>query len=107
MPASYWGVYQASRLDDSAFVLQATGPLTLAEVEASFLAFMDEPLAGERKQCVFREAAERARAAGDPQALDPATVELLRVDGWHRLDPSGKRLILTKAIVTKAFLVCK
>ncbi len=107
MPASYWGVYQASRIDDSAFVLQATGPLTLAEVEANFLAFMDEPLAGERKQCVFREVTERARVAGDPEALDPAAVELLPADGWDQLDPSGKRLILAQAIGTKAFFVCK
>jgi len=104
--AAYWGVYQASRFDYSAFVLDATGPLTLAEIQANFFSFMEEPLEEERKECVFREVAERARAAGDPETLDPATVEFLSADGWERLDSSGKRLILTQAITTKAFFAC-
>jgi len=69
----YWGIYQASRLDYSAYVLDATGPLTLAEIEANFLNPMDEPLIGNRRECVFRELGARARAAGDPETLDPAT----------------------------------
>ena len=54
----YWGVYQASRVDHSSFILDATGPLTLAEIEANFLVFMDEPLTGERRERVL----ERLRA---------------------------------------------
>jgi len=104
--AVYWGVYQASRVDYAAFIFDATGPLTLAEVQSNFFVFMDEPLEGERKECVFREVEARARAAGDPETLDPATVELLPVDHWDRLDPDGKRIILTQAITTKAFFVC-
>lgn len=104
--AGYWGAYQASRDDYSAFVLDATGPLTLAEIQANFFRLMDEPLDDRRRECVFREVEDRARAAGDPETLDPATVELLPADRWDRLDPSGKRLILTQAIVTKAFFVC-
>ena len=106
VPAFYWGVSLASRIDDSVFMSEATGPLTVAEVEANFLALMDEPLSGERKQCVLQEVEERARAAGDPEVLDPATVEFLPADRWDRLDPFGKRLILMQAIVTNAFFVC-
>ena len=104
--AGYWGVYQASRVDYSAFVFDAMGPLTLAEVQANFLSFMDEPLDDRQQECVFREVEGRARAAGDPETLDPATVEFLPADEWDRLDLSGKRIILTQAIVTKAFFVC-
>ena len=104
--AGYWGIYQASRFDYSAFVFDATGPLTLAEMQANFFVFMEEPLNGKRRQCVFSEVEDRARAAGDPEMLDPTTVEFLPEETWDRLDPSGKRLILTQAIVTKAFFVC-
>jgi hypothetical protein len=105
--ALYWGVYQASKFDFSSYVFEATGPLTLVEVEANFLAFMDEPLEGARRDCVFSEVEDRARAAGDPETLDPATVEFLPAEEWGRLDPSGRRLILTQAIVTKAMFVCR
>ncbi len=52
------------------------------------------------------EVEDRARAAGDPETLNPATVEFLPVNEWGRLDPSDKRIILTQAIVTKALIVC-
>ena len=104
--AGYWGVYQASRIDYSAFILDASGPLTLDEIQANFLSFMDEPLNEEERECVYREIEDRARVAGDPETLEPATVELLPTGEWDRLDPSGKRLILTQAITTKAFFVC-
>ena len=104
--AGYWGVYQASRIDYSAFVFDATGPLTLDEIEANFLRLMDEPLSEEKRECVYGELEDRARAAGDPETLDPATVELLPAGEWDRLDPYGKRLILTQAITTKAFFTC-
>jgi len=104
--AAYWGVYLASRVDYSAFVLDATGPLTLGEIQANFFSLMDDALDDERRACVYSEVEERARAAGDPESLDPAAVEFVPVDEWGRLDPTGKRLILTQAIVTKAFFVC-
>ena len=104
--AGYWGIYQASRYDFSAYIFDATGPLTLAEIESNFFSFMDEPIEDERRECVFREVEDRARAAGDPETLEPSTVEFLPTDGWGRLDAAGKRLILTQAIVTKAFFVC-
>ena len=105
--AVYWGVYQASRFDYSAFIFDATGPLTLAEVQANFLRLMDEPVDDRQRDCVFGEIEGRARAAGDPEVLDPATVEFLPADGWGRLDASGRRLILTQAIVMKALFICK
>ena len=83
----------------------ATGPLTLAEIQA-LLVGMDELLVEERETCVLTEIQDRAKAAGDPETLDPATVEFLPVAGWQLLDSFGKRLILAQVIATKAFFVC-
>ncbi len=105
--AFYWGVYKASQYDFSEYVFDASGPLTLQEVQSNFLAFMDEPLEGTRKECVFREVEKRALAAGDPETLDPVSVEFLPVDYWSRLDPDGKRIILMQAITTKALFLCE
>ena len=104
--ALYWGVYQASKIDYSAFIFDATGPLTLAEIEANFLNLMDEPLTGQRRECVVSELEERARAAGDPETLDPASVEFLSAETWYGLDAFAKRLILAQAITTKALFDC-
>lgn len=101
-----WALYQLYRADYSGLVLDATGPLTLAEVQANFLDRMDGPLTAEQKECIYREVAERARAAGDPETLDPATLELLPAEEWDRLDAFGKRLILTQVITTKSLFVC-
>jgi hypothetical protein len=83
----------------------ATGPLTPAEIEALFID-TDEPMSPEREKCVLEELEDRARAAGDPESLDPATVEFLPIETWHQLDPFGRRLVLAQVISTKAFMVC-
>jgi len=88
--------------------LAATGPLTPDEIHA-FVDRLDETAIGERRECVMREIEERARAAGDPEALDPARIEFLSTvspDTWNALDAFGRRLILTQAIATKALFVC-
>lgn len=83
----------------------ATGPLTLHEVQALFVS-SDASLSEEREKCVLREIESRAHAAGDPETLDPATVEFLPVERWRHLDRFGKRLILAQVISTRAFFVC-
>lgn len=101
-----WVLYQATRNDMSGLVLDAKGPLTVAEVRANLVNQMDWPLEGARRECVFREVQERAHAAGDPEKLDPTTVEFLPADGWSNLDPFGRRVFLAAAIVTKALFAC-
>lgn len=108
-----WAVYQASPVwfagadsEYSGYIFDATGPLTLAEVRANFIDRMDERLSEKERECVYREVQERARSAGDPEVLDPATVDLLPAESWARLDAPGKRIILAQAITTKAFFVC-
>ena len=104
--AGYWGIYVAGQLRDSGYIFDATGPLTLAEFEANYLVHLDEPLEGSQRECVFREIEARAAAAGDPETLDPSTVDFLPKDAWPDLDPDGRRIILMQVITTKAMFEC-
>ena len=88
------------------FDVEASGPLTLQEIQARFIDDMDVPLTPERRQCVLDQVEQLAHRAGDPETLDPASVELLPAANWHQLDAFGKRLILAQAITTKALFVC-
>ena len=84
----------------------ALGPLTLEELKISFDNEVGRQLSNREKECVLREVAERAFSAGDPEALEPATVEFLPVDQWDGLDAHGKRIILAQVILTKSFFEC-
>ncbi len=85
---------------------RATGPLMLAEIKPLFID-LNESRSVKREECVLREIEKRARAAGDPETLDPTTVEFLPVEKWQQLDRIGKRLILGQVISTKARFVCR
>ncbi|MEJ2523070.1 MAG: hypothetical protein P8080_09350 [Gammaproteobacteria bacterium] len=84
----------------------ATGPLTLDEIQANFLSLAEAPPAEERKDCILGEIEARARAAGDPETLDPKMIEFLPAKSWRLLDKAGRRIVLMQAITTKASLVC-
>ena len=84
----------------------ATGPLTLIEVQTYFSDVMEESLTTEQKECVLSEVEKLARGAGDPETLDPASVEYLSAETWHALDAFSKRMILAGAITTKALFDC-
>lgn len=84
---------------------EATGPLTSGEIDA-VMERLGDTLPDDQKPCV-REAVERkAHAAGDPELLDPAKVELLTAETWNGLDAFGKRLILMQALMTEALFSC-
>ncbi len=101
-----WAGISVSLYEDAGYSFDATGPLTLAEVEANLLSRMDLELSEERRACVIREIEQRARLAGDPETLDPRTVELLPETGWKGAGAFGRRLVLAQAISTKALFVC-
>lgn len=86
--------------------VNATGPLTLLEVQTQFIDRMDESLTIKQRECVLEEVEKLARIAGDPETLDPASVEFLSAGTWNQLDAFGKRLILAQSITTKAFFIC-
>lgn len=87
------------------FDLEATGPLTPEEIDAA-IQRLGDTLADDREACVLEEVRKRAQAAGDPELLDPASVEFLTSETWHALDGFGKRLMLTQAITTEALFYC-
>jgi len=86
--------------------VDATGPLTLAEVQSLFIDRLGESLATEEMECVNNEVERLARDAGDPEALDPSRVEFLSAESWSELDAFGKRMILAQAITTNALFTC-
>ena len=100
-----WAVYWAGQGFFGGYVFDATGPLTVAEVDANFIRRMEVRDEAQR-DCVLREVGHRAAAAGDPEVLNPSTVELLPASHWDILDAQEKRLILSQAIVTRAFSAC-
>lgn len=102
-----WVNYQATRIvDTQGFVLDAKGPLTLEEVKTNLMDQIDKPFQEIRRECIDREIEKRAQAAGDPETLDPATIELLPSEHWESVGAFGRRLVLAQAILTKALFVC-
>ena len=85
----------------------ATGPLTSAELRAAVDRLGESP-PGEGRECILREAEQRARLLGDPDTLDPAKVEFLSAETLSALDILGaeKRLFLAQAITTEALFTC-
>lgn len=85
--------------------VDATGPLTHDEIQAA-IDRLGESVTGEQRECVLGELEKRARVAGDPETLDPASVDFLTGESWENLDAFSKRLILTQALTTKALFAC-
>lgn len=98
-------------VDDSpvlqpSFDLNASGPLTLDELQTLFLDGMEDVLKDENRACVLNEVELLASRYGDPETLDPAEIDYLSADTWQVLDGFSKRLILGQAIVTDASFTC-
>lgn len=87
------------------FDVDATGPLTPGEIQAA-IDRLGDSLTVQNMECVRREMEEGADAAGDPEALDPASLEFLPTESWNVLDAFGKRIILAQAITTQAVFAC-
>ncbi len=108
-----WALYHAAPVlftddwaGDPPYIFDRTGPLTLEEVRVNLVDRMDQELVDARRDCVLREIEERVIAAGDPETLDPSTVDMLPTENWDLLDAEGRRLILSQVITTKAFFEC-
>ena len=81
------------------------GPLTGNEIQY-LTSKMKESIGDEVAECLLKVATVRASKLGDPETLDPTTVELLPVDQWSMLDKSGKRSILTQVVINQAIPLC-
>lgn len=86
--------------------VDATGPLTLLEVQNFLIDSVEESLPSRQRECVIEEVERLAYMAGDPEMLDPASIEFLPVESWDQLDAFGRRLILAQSITTKALFDC-
>jgi len=88
--------------------LDARGPLTLEELDIDFSALGVPGLGEDGRRCVLDEVAAVVQVAGDPETVDPATVEFLSdgSENWSDLGPGGRRIILAQAITTEAFFHC-
>lgn len=64
------------------FNFDTTGPITLAEFEV-FIANVETPLGEEQQKCIFKEVETRSQAIGDPETLDPTTVEFYPLNNGH------------------------
>jgi hypothetical protein len=91
-------------LEDLFQIKVSRGPLTNEEIQ-TFASEM-ESLGDKVTDCLVKEAIVNASRIGDPEKLDPSTVELLPVDHWDELDKSGKRLILTQVVISQAIPLC-
>ncbi len=88
----------------------ATGPLTMDELQFTVPAEMKELMSARTIDC-WREAIEKqALEAGDPAAINPTESELLSVlepEQWEALKPHMKRAILAQALMSSALRECQ
>jgi len=90
-------------LDD--FPFNTEGPLTQDEIDY-FLSKLQQPQSEAYQACMSLEAKLRAEKIGDPETLDPSTVDLLPTDHWNDLDKPGRRILLTQVIMNQAIIEC-
>jgi hypothetical protein len=91
-----------------ALITKTTGPLSAQEIEV-FFEQLGESTAAAEKECMLREMARSAAVAGDPETLDPSTLELLEPmppATWRALDATGRRLILAQLLTSEALFDC-
>src|SRR6056297_396239 len=88
----------------------ATGPLTLAELQINIPQEISDELTEGRRSCFFDSVKRRALEAGDPASLDPDDFpywngELSEAD-WSRQSNRMKRVLLSQAIISWAMIDC-
>lgn len=86
--------------------VDAAGPLTLLEIQNLSIHHVEGSLTAGQLECILEEAERLATIAGDPETLDPASLEFLSAGTWSQLDAFGRRLMLAQSITTKALFSC-
>jgi len=81
-----------------------SGPLTNDEIQ-HFASKMKESTGDEVAACLSKEAAARASKLGDPEMLDPTTVDI-SADHWIAIDKYSKRFLLAYEVVMEAIPIC-
>ena len=84
-----------------------TGPLTMAELQISIPAELDQLYTDEMRACLLQRVEELIVEAGDPERLDPRDVAFLPTDGtWEKLSRSYRRTLLAQAVISRAATQC-
>lgn len=88
----------------------ATGPLTLAELQIDLPDEIESELSDTQKVCFFEAVERRALEAGDPASLNPDDFEYWggSVDrsGWKKHGAYMQRILLAQAIISWAMIDC-
>lgn len=87
----------------------ATGPLTMDELQINIPASLKEQLSDRKQSCWLREIEKMIEEAGDPATLDLDSIEYLRgtdAETWGGLQPHMKRALLAQAVTSKAITRC-
>ncbi len=87
----------------------ATGPLTMDELQINIPADLAARLSDEKQACWLREIENMAAEAGDPAALEPGANDYLsRIDpdDWNQLNAHMKRALLAQAVTSQAINRC-
>lgn len=89
---------------------QATGPLTLAELQISIPRDIDARMSGTQRACFFAAVQRRALEAGDPADIDPDDFPYWdnKVDreSWRGLTNRMQRALVAQAIISWAMIDC-
>lgn len=85
----------------------ATGPLTLSELQIHIPSKIADTLTAGRRACYIAEVGRLAAEAGDPQKADPVRLGYMPDKrDWNKLDRFSRRLILAQAILSRAIVNC-
>ena len=87
----------------------ATGPLTMDELQINIPADLAAKLSDEKQACWLREIENMVAEAGDPATLEPGANDYLsRIDpdDWNSLSPHMKRALVAQAITSRAITRC-
>jgi hypothetical protein len=88
----------------------ASGPLTLAELQLNIPREIDADLTESKRSCFFDSVEKRAFEAGDPAILDPEDFPYwngkISRDDWGQQSNYMKRVLLAQAIISWAMVEC-
>jgi hypothetical protein len=88
----------------------ATGPLTLAELQINIPDEIDKALNDSKRSCFFDAVERRANEAGDPAHLEPDAFPYwggkIDQDDWSQHSKYMQRVLLAQAIISWAMSDC-
>lgn len=88
--------------------VNATGPLTLAELEIRFPESLKRYFNDDERACFFRQVELRATEMGDPLTMEPRKRGLLFLnhEAWERSTVAEKRLQMARYVTSMALSDC-